>query len=609
MAIEEAINIKINADAGAKSLSELKKEFKETQKTLEGLTQGSKEYIATLQKLGGIKDDIGDLNTTIKAFNPEGKIQAFGTAIGGVASGFQAAQGAAALFGQEGEALQKTLLKVQAASALADGIKGVVGMGDAFKVLGAIVKANPIFLIIGVITAIGGALFALKDKVAFIGDAFEAVGEVIGYVIDKGKEFLDWIGVTSFALDDMRDSIISNNKKIQEANASRYDSEIADAKRAGKETEILEIKKLQDFTKTNDAIILQLRLRKQANGELSEEEQKQLDELVEANKTAYNEIRNVADKFQDDRVAKNKKANEELKTALDKEREESRQRALQARKDLEELEAMRERWHQEELKRLQEIKDKEFETSEKEIEDIYANQNARNELIALNNQNQYNGLLLNLQAERDLKLQNTELTESEILLIKKKYADEEDALKREQFEKSIAVTQQAVDATRAITDIAFGYALKQAQGNAKKEKEIKKKQFKLNKAFSVAQIILNTIMGITQALGNNPPPLSWVTAGINSAMGTAATIKALSTKFDGGGDDGGGGGANIGSLGGGSGGVALAPPITGSTQLNPDGTIKSQGTSKEPMVKAFVTETDITKSQKRVNTIEERSKL
>jgi len=178
---EVAIKINVDADGGAKSLSELKKEFKETQKTLEGLTIGTKEYVSTLQRLGGIKDDIGDLNDTIKTFNPEGKIQAFGNVMGGVASGIQGAVGAMALFGIESEETQKMLLKVQAATAFAEGIKGIVGLGDSFKnlqlVLGktalgqklvtvgqylwnAALNANPIGLIIAGITALIGA-FAL----------------------------------------------------------------------------------------------------------------------------------------------------------------------------------------------------------------------------------------------------------------------------------------------------------------------------------------------------------------------------------------------------------------------------------------------------------------
>ena len=74
------------------------------------------------------------------------KIGAVTNVIGGLASGFQAAQGAAALFGSENEDLQKTLLKVQSAMAFTEGIKGIAGLGDSFKALGNIIKANPLLL-------------------------------------------------------------------------------------------------------------------------------------------------------------------------------------------------------------------------------------------------------------------------------------------------------------------------------------------------------------------------------------------------------------------------------------------------------------------------------
>jgi tRNA(Leu) C34 or U34 (ribose-2'-O)-methylase TrmL len=563
MAIEEAINIKINADAGAKSLSELKKEFKETQKTLEGLTQGSKEYIATLQKLGGIKDDIGDLNTTIKAFNPEGKIQAFGTAIGGVASGFQAAQGAAALFGQEGEALQKTLLKVQAASALADGIKGVVGMGDAFKVLGAIVKANPIFLIIGVITAITGALFALKEKVSFIGDAFEAVGEVIGYVIDKGKEFLDWIGVTSFALDDMRDSIQKNNELIRESMTSRYDTEIRLAKAAGENTMELELAKQKAIKETTQAQIDSLKRKE----ELNEDEKKKLKELQQMNLDA---VLTTVEIYGQARMAREKQQEEETKK------------------------------YQDELRKRTEA----FKQAQLEADKINAEADAYDLAKAEKKKaDQQAGLdaweAMNIETDasiRAMQVQRSKDDEAEL--------ENKKQLQQQSFES----TKQLVLATQAITDLVFQHQLNQAQGNAKKEREIKKKQFRVNKAFGIVNSIIDGVGAVQKAL-NNPYPLNLILAIASGIMATANTVKIATTKFDdGGGGAGGGSSALGGSLGSAGGGVALSPPSTGSTQLNPDGSVKNANLNNQP-VKAFVTETDITKSQKRVNTIEERSKL
>ena len=65
----------------------------------------------------------------------------------------------------------------------------------------------------------------------------------------------------------------------------------------------------------------------------------------------------------------------------------------------------------------------------------------------------------------------------------------------------------------------------------------------------------------------------------------------------------------VSAVGAAGGGVALAPPSSGSTSLNADGTIKAAMGNNQPTVKAVVVETDITKSQKRVNTIEERASL
>jgi hypothetical protein len=611
---EVAIKINVDADGGAKSLSELKKEFKETQTILSGLTAGSKEYIKTLEKLGGIKDDIGDLNSEIKAFNPQGKVAAFGNVMSGVASGFQAAQGAAALFGKEGEALQKTLVKVQSASALADGIKGVMGMGDSFKVLGNIIKANPLMFIVSIIIGIGAALFALKDKVKIIGDAFDAIGAIINAVIQVGKDFLDWIGVTTFALDGMRDSIIKNNKRIQDANASRYDSEIADAKRAGKATEIIEIKKLQDFLKTNDAILLQLRLRKQENKKLSDEEQKQYDELIAANKSAYQEIRNLSDKFQDDRLVKITKSNEDAKKLLDKELEESKARAAQSRKDLEGLGALKKYLADEEEKQRLLNEAKADADAEAETQKILSRLASRKELIEFQNAQTYAGQLENLQMQMDAELKLVEDDEAAKFLIREKYAEKERQLRLGQAAASLEIAQKSNEALQGLADLYFSIKMANVKKGSAEEEKAARQQFKVNKGLALTGAILSTAMAAIKslsqaplAIGPVPSPIGIASLAATILTGAASVAKIAATQYNSTG--GGGGGGSMASLSVGSGGVGLEPPSSGSTQLNADGTIKAAMGNSQPTIKAVVVETDITTSQKRVNTIEERASL
>ena len=133
--VEVIVKPKVDGE-GIKSLSDLKKEFKDLQSQLSGLEQGSTEYINTLKKLGAVKDEIGDLRAEIQGFaGADAKFKAIAGAVQGFAAGFEAAKGAAALFGAETEDVEKALLKVQAAMALAQGIEGVVALQDQFKIL------------------------------------------------------------------------------------------------------------------------------------------------------------------------------------------------------------------------------------------------------------------------------------------------------------------------------------------------------------------------------------------------------------------------------------------------------------------------------------------
>jgi hypothetical protein len=236
---------------------------------------------------------------------------------------------------------------------------------------------------------------------------------------------------------------------------------------------------------------------------------------------------------------------------------------------------------------------------------------AKDALDKFYNDQTYAGKLENLQIQMNAELALVEGNEAAKQLIIEQYAKKESDLKMAQAEAYVQLTNDALAATQALTDIYFADQLAKAKGNDKKEREIRKKQFNVNKAFTVAGIVLNTVMGMIKAVSNNPPPSPIGIAGavITGIMGTAATVKALATKFDDSGSGGGGGGA-LGSLGSAGGGVGLEPPQTGSTQLNADGTIKSAAAANaQPMIKAVVVETDITTSQKRVNTIEERASL
>ncbi len=160
-----ALDLLINAAQSATTLKEVKQSVKDITAELQKTKVGSEEYNKLAFALGKAKAEMKDFKDQIKAFDPDAKFGSFAKVTSGLAGGLQAATGAMALFGVESEEVQKTLLKVQAATALAQGIKSVEELGDAFKTLNAIVKANPILAITTALVALGAVLYQFKDQI------------------------------------------------------------------------------------------------------------------------------------------------------------------------------------------------------------------------------------------------------------------------------------------------------------------------------------------------------------------------------------------------------------------------------------------------------------
>lgn len=128
-----AFDVELKTAKAATGVQSLRTELKNLRNQLASLDEGSAEFSKIAAKAGAVQDKIGDLKDTIAAFHPERKFQAFTQGIQGVVGGFTAVQGAMALFGNESEDLQKTLVKVQGAMALSQGLNSLMGLGDAFK--------------------------------------------------------------------------------------------------------------------------------------------------------------------------------------------------------------------------------------------------------------------------------------------------------------------------------------------------------------------------------------------------------------------------------------------------------------------------------------------
>lgn len=172
MAVNKTINIDINqnADEAAKGFNNLNKSLDATNESIRDVNATFEQVYGELQplttRLGEAEDRLYELalagDTTSKEYQELLKTvanyrkvqiqtdltvdsaattldQKLGGAIQGAVSGFAAVQGAMGLLGSESEQLEKTLLKVQSALAIAEGVRGIRENIGYFKQLGSTV--------------------------------------------------------------------------------------------------------------------------------------------------------------------------------------------------------------------------------------------------------------------------------------------------------------------------------------------------------------------------------------------------------------------------------------------------------------------------------------
>ena len=232
MAEKKVIELEVKTNAQS-----LKAQLREAQNEVNALSEKfgatSDQAINAAKNAARLKDAIGDAKALTDAFNPDAKFNALSSSIGGVLNGFQAFEGALGLVGVEGEAVQETLLKVQSAMALSQGLQGLGEARDSFKQLGAVA---------------GNALKGIKTGLAAtgIGLLVVALGLVVAYWDD--------IKAAVSGVSDEQKKLNANSQKnldIQKAKLTAIDSQDNILKLQGKsERDILNIK----IAQTNEVI-------------------------------------------------------------------------------------------------------------------------------------------------------------------------------------------------------------------------------------------------------------------------------------------------------------------------------------------------------------------
>lgn len=578
MAEEQKIVLKVEVDGMERNITSMQ-ELKKARKDLQNaFLQGDEQAIKSLKKLDDAMGDLQDATKSVQGDGVEPLRNSFRLFTEGLTN-FD--------FGK---------------------------IGTAFKGLGAAMKAVPIFLLVEGITYLITNFKELSKGTGILATVLKPIGEIIGWITDGLYALTDAIGLTNTALDEMGENTVKNAESSKEALSQQnaeYDRQIKVAKAAGKSTVELEQAKQQAIIDTNVQIVKQIEAFVRAGGVLDEEKKKLLTASLEAIKNAkveeYVIEKDAEKKINDDK----KKASDERKKLLEAE--------TQAR--LEELDKQ--------FKYEQDLNKKRKEEAEKLSKDIYNNllktlkdsdaaraEEVDKEYLAAENkrafslaQNElsYSGMMANLQKERDAKLNDMSLTQEQRIAIVQEYEEKERALRQQTMDKYAETTKQGLQAAQALTDLFFSYQLKKAKGNEAEEKRIKKRAFNVNKAFGVANAVIDGVGAVQKAL-NNPYPLNIVLAVLSGVLAAANVAKIASTKFDDGGSSAGGGGdiqAGGGALAGAS-APAINQPNNTVTQLNEDGVNEAKS---QPTQKVVVVESDITEKQKTVAKIEETATI
>ncbi len=578
-------NININVTANTSGVKSLRSELRETIQELQKAEIGTAEFDRLNQKAAQLKDRMAEVNEQVAVFATGSKYEQVSNSLGEIGAGlrdmdFDRVTNGAKLF-------QKTAASIT----FKDAIGSVKQLGSAFVSIGKTILTNPLFLIVGVVTAIIAGIVALLDKLGILKKVFEFVGKAIDAVVQSIKDFLDWIGLTSFAAEDAARRQVAAQEKIakayedkQERVTDAYDQEIRLANIAGKDTTELELEKQRAIIETSrlqyEALQNQMNALR-ASGDLTKEKADEIRKAMIDLKKNIREARQEIQAVNAQEVADTKKA------ADDKARiqAEAAKRARELRKQEEEK------------------KKAEDERKKKEEEAAFEEQKKR----MLEEAQELDQLVYETGLRRIEAEQKAEETRMKVM---------EDAAAQitEQNKKNI---QDRLDQEKAYTEARYFLADSMVQGLQGLEKLLAESGVKtagLQKTIALVQIAVDTakaissvIAGATAAAAAGGPAAPFLIAGyIASGIGTvlsavASAKAALQSAPSLGGSAGGGSPVSQPSLGG---APSAQPNVSLFGSNNSMNNVSAPQSNEVIQVQAVVSETEMTATQNKIAKIQ-----
>jgi len=596
--VQKEIALKVTTDTSqtTSAFKSTKQELRETQKAMVDLAlagkQGSEEFKRLEQRAGVIKDTIGDMGQRVNNLaNDTPKLELLTQAATGIAGGFAIAQGAAALFGDENEDVQKAILKTQAAMSLLNGVQSIANVLNKDAALGDMVAAKAkgaftaavgastgalkLFRLALIATGVGAAVVAVGMLVANWGKLTKAVTDfvsgspmltkVIGYISDGFTKLGRAIGVIPSESEAATKQMIADLEKQQKL-----------LEAAGANTTFIE-KRLAE---------LRIQLAKETGEGLAEAEE-ELTLVVAAQEAKRIESAKEAAKkrAEIEKAAIEKSKAERLKAAED-------QKAVdQIAIDAEDEKVTKAREAAQELASIQnEIRRSRLTDYQREQEDFLLQ---RAQMLELMRTSGASEIELQLFAQNTARM--TQIMDSDRELeILKETEEKKRATRQAVINKTAQMTMDSLSALNALYTSSLGQS----------EKD-QRRAFEANKKFSIAQALISTFLAVNNALtaGGNALKLAsgaqFVEAGIALTAGLANVIKIRKTTFQ---STSAPSSSSVSAPAAGGGGGQLPPAAfnPNSTATNPTGQPNPMGAGQQPL-RAYVLDRDIESSSSRRN--------
>lgn len=502
------------AQKGATKFKSLKAELRELKAQIAKGDMGAKELREATKRAAELEDQIGDVSEKVKALASDTKyIDSAVTAMRGLAAAGAVTQGAMALLGNENEDLQKTMMKVQAATAVLMGVQEMA----------TIVTGQSALKTLFLDTAQKAAAVSSKALGVTITTSMAAATMGLSLVIGA-------IAALVVSMDDASEQAEAKAKEAQ-------DKEEAMRKR----NEENRIKGLNSQYKAEDELILSRLKRKEKTLANEIEYETMAARLrIKALRDSYMEDtinmhemvmrkRDIEEQLQYDIEQIRKRYAEKARQAEDKRLAEERRKREELTKDLEKMPPLKPLEVKLNLKKLPmpEIEERMSSFMQAQLNASKEFNMKHEDLMAEFYASGIEKFEEFLQAKRDAEKKYEEQRANRMRVAEAAASvfqvglDAFKEMNQRKLDEDLSVLQQMKDNALRSTELTEAQRLKIEERYRLEEKRIKEQAFKQQKTADIIQATINTALAISRALTGAPPPANFAMAAAAGVAGAA----------------------------------------------------------------------------------------